>query len=608
MEAKTETRVERIILRHLSGSKAGQEEKFELSQFPELSIGRTPSSTIRYDADKDDLVSGKHAQITTDPADSTVFTLTDLGSRNGTFVNRQRVTTPVRIKPGDVLQFGAGGPELEFDCDPRPEGLIKSTRFAISASGSLISNSQAIPRTRTGALSGNAPADAAPAAPASGSAPLAAGAASGAHTGASPIGRSTVERLIAKSTGDSRRALLGGGAVLVVIMALVTGLLVWKKPWRSDVTEVQTKMMELESRRKAEEEEAKRNAPKPVNEIVAENTNGVVYIENGWKLIYTPTGQQLFHQYIPNKWKDKSGKERMIVSDGRRSVAVYYVLDRSTIEPSLVTGGGVPVGNEHSGSGFTVSSDGFILTNRHVAASWKTTYDFPRSAAPGIAFVWGQNGWEISVNKEGMPYLYDPPDDWVPANTKSWGRQKLEGDFEGRNDYLRVTFPKTETRIEAKLVRVSDRHDVALLKVDVPEAVHKCDLNDNYDTIKPGDAAIVMGYPGNSPRIYKDVESQDVFNRRSQFKIVPDPSVTPGSIGRILRGQTGQSSGKSGDSVWSSYGDAYQLTAATYYGNSGGPVFDAQGRVIGILYSGGQNLSFAVPIRYGKELMSPTAK
>lgn len=603
MEANTETRVERIILRHLTGSKAGQVETFELKQFPELSIGRTPSSTIRYDADRDDLVSGKHATLTVDPADSTVFTLTDLGSRNGTFVNKQRVTSPVRIKPCDVIQFGAGGPEFEFDCDPRPEGLIKSTRYAASASGSLVSNAQVIPPTRTGALSGklqsasgplSASADAAPQAASSGAQP------------ASP-GRATVERLIAKSTGDARRALLGGGAVLVVIMALVTGLLIWKKPWRSDVAEVQARMLEVESRRKAEEEEAKRTAPKPVDQIVAENTNGVVYIENGWKLIYTPTGQQLFHQYIPNKWKDKAGQERMIVNDGRRSVAVYYVLDRSTIEPSLVTGGGVPVGNEHSGSGFTVSSDGFILTNRHVAASWKTTYDFPRSAAPGIAFVWGQNGWEISVNKEGMPYLYDPPDDWVPANTKSWGRQKLEGDFEGRNDYLRVTFPKTETRIEAKLVRVSDRHDVSLLKVDVPEAVHKCDLNDNYDTIKPGDAAIVMGYPGNSPRIYKDVESQDVFNRRSQFKIIPDPSVTPGSIGRILRGQTGQG-GKGGDAIWSSFGDAYQLTAATYGGNSGGPVFDAQGRVIGILYSGGQNLSFAVPIRYGKELMSPTAK
>ncbi len=600
MEAKTETSVERIILRHLTGSKAGQVETFELKQFPELSIGRTPSSTVRYDADRDDLVSGKHARLTTDPADSTVFTLTDLGSRNGTFVNKQRVASPVRLRPGDVIQFGVGGPEFEFDCDPRPEGLIKSTRFAASASGSLSANSQAVPPTRTGALSGQTPS-------ASASAEAAPQVASSGAPSAS-IGRATVERLLARSTGEARRALLGGGAVLVVIMALVTGLLIWKKPWRSDVAEVQAKVLEVESRRKAEEEEAKRTAPKPVDQIVAENTNGVVYIENGWKLIYTPTGQQLFHQYIPNKWKDKTGKERMIVNDGRRSVAVYYWLDRDTIEPSLVTDGGVPVGNEHSGSGFTVSSDGFILTNRHVAASWKTAYDFPRSAAPGIALVWNQNRWVVSVNKEGLPDLYNPPSDWVPANTKSWGRQKLEGDFEGRNDYLRVTFPKTETRIEAKLVRVSDRHDVSLLKVDVPEAVHKCDLNDNYDSIKPGDAAIVMGYPGNSPKVYKDVESQDVFNRRSQFKIVPDPSVTPGSIGRILRGQTGQSSGKGGDAVWSSFGDAYQLAVATFGGNSGGPVFDAHGRVIGILYSGGQNLSFAVPIRYGKELMSPTAR
>src|SRR2546423_15277584 len=111
MEAKTETKVERIILRHLTGSKANYEESFALSQVPEITIGRHPSCTIRYDADIDDLVSGQHARITQDAADQAVFTLTDPGSRNGTFVNKQRVTTPVRIMPGDVIQFGAGGPE-----------------------------------------------------------------------------------------------------------------------------------------------------------------------------------------------------------------------------------------------------------------------------------------------------------------------------------------------------------------------------------------------------------------------------------------------------------------------------------------------------------------
>jgi S1-C subfamily serine protease len=51
----------------------------------------------------------------------------------------------------------------------------------------------------------------------------------------------------------------------------------------------------------------------------------------------------------------------------------------------------------------------------------------------------------------------------------------------------------------------------------------------------------------------------------------------------------------------------YQLTVnSTGAGNSGGPVFDDRGRVIGIFTSSNSldvKVTFAVPIRYGMELM-----
>ena len=54
-------------------------------------------------------------------------------------------------------------------------------------------------------------------------------------------------------------------------------------------------------------------------------------------------------------------------------------------------------------------------------------------------------------------------------------------------------------------------------------------------------------------------------------------------------------------------GDSYQLsTNETGGGNSGGPVFDEKGRVIGI-YTYGRTtdvtLGFCIPIRFGMELM-----
>jgi len=120
MEIKTETRVERIIFKHLSGSKSGQTDNLELNNYAEITIGRNPTSKIAYDPDKDDLVSGNHATISWDISEPTVFTLTDLGSKNGTFVNNQRVTRPVRLRLGDQIQFGPDGPKMEFDCDPHP--------------------------------------------------------------------------------------------------------------------------------------------------------------------------------------------------------------------------------------------------------------------------------------------------------------------------------------------------------------------------------------------------------------------------------------------------------------------------------------------------------
>ncbi|CDM65271.1 trypsin-like serine protease with C-terminal PDZ domain [Pyrinomonas methylaliphatogenes] len=234
-----------------------------------------------------------------------------------------------------------------------------------------------------------------------------------------------------------------------------------------------------------------------------------------------------------------------------------------------------------------------------MGAAWRTRFEFPRDN-PLYQF-----GVVFSADKRRPIYVgrMQPPFDWVPAETQQEG---ISGTFEGQNDILDVAFPNSEQRIPAKLVRVSDRHDVAMLKIDVPEAVPKVELNDNYDTIKPGDTAIVMGYPSVSPPVVGIIKSEDAFNRQPKVKLIPDPTIAVGNIGRILRSKD-QPSDK--DLIYSLIGDAYQLQInTTGAGNSGGPVFDDRGRVIGIFYAGsaagGASVTFAVPIRYGKQLMS----
>lgn len=73
-------------------------------QFPvngELTIGRAAGCQITLD---DTYISQLHARVTS--AENGVV-IEDLGSTNGTYLNRQRVTTPVLGGPGDRLQLGS---------------------------------------------------------------------------------------------------------------------------------------------------------------------------------------------------------------------------------------------------------------------------------------------------------------------------------------------------------------------------------------------------------------------------------------------------------------------------------------------------------------------
>ena len=126
----------RVVLKHLSGSKSKQTEDFAADAARDLMVGRDPAAQIRFDADRDDLVGRQHARILQDSGDPVKYSLIDLNSRNGTFLNRQRVVGTAALSHGDVVQLGPGGPEFEFTLDPAPETALKATRLsAVPAAG-----------------------------------------------------------------------------------------------------------------------------------------------------------------------------------------------------------------------------------------------------------------------------------------------------------------------------------------------------------------------------------------------------------------------------------------------------------------------------------------
>jgi hypothetical protein len=65
-----------------------------------VSLGRSQANSITI---SDGKVSRSHARL--DPIRST-YVLTDLGSANGTYVNGVRITQPIRLRDGDLVQVG----------------------------------------------------------------------------------------------------------------------------------------------------------------------------------------------------------------------------------------------------------------------------------------------------------------------------------------------------------------------------------------------------------------------------------------------------------------------------------------------------------------------
>ena len=548
------TKIERFVIRHTSGSKGNQVEEFDFSK-PELTIGRAAGSDIQFDPEKEAIVSREHGRITRVSSEPPVFSITDNNSRNGIFVNKTRISGTVTLHPGDEVQLGNNGPVFSFDVYPRPADLMMATRVVeipTAVKPTTVSEVQQVTVFP--------PADVP-------------------KTG---LGKQTVERMLVAERKKSYKG-IGMVAALLVIAMGILGYTFREKIFPKPVTVVAAAPA-------APVDSAKIGFMSP-EQINRDNEDRVVQIEFGWQLFDSETSDELWH-----RWGPKGGQMR----------ALYIRNAEGRVEPFLDikknVNQGMPIGMAAaSGSGFVVSGDGFILTNRHVAASWNTRYGFAPYAFPG-ALVEVVNG-QLKIN-ESVDVQAEDVFGWVPAETRMiGGRPAQPGMVKGRNTYLNVTFANTALRRPVQSVTASDNHDVALIKVEIPESLSEVKMVDNYASIKPGQAVTVMGYPGVAPEQFVVRKSNDPFNPNNQFTSIPTPTVTPGNIGRIIPASSDK------DMTYSTMGDSYQLTInATGGGNSGGPMFDDHGNVIGIYYAGmsdarGTQISFAIPIKYGLELM-----
>ena len=196
------------------------------------------------------------------------------------------------------------------------------------------------------------------------------------------------------------------------------------------------------------------------------------------------------------------------------------VLIRTEFE--LVDSAGQVVSTEaRVGTGFVMSENGIVITNRHVIFDWEYN-----STPPGTT---GR------ITKIDVILSRHTFEDAAPADVQRLGPDKSI--------------------------------DVAVLKINAPTgpAVR---VDPETSRTNPGDEVVVIGYPLGLDLLHwtKDTTA--------------DPSLSTGTVSRVGH-------------------DFIQLNLRAYHGNSGGPVLNKKGEVIGILtanFSNAQDIALCTPI------------
>ena len=101
----------RVVIDHLAGARRGQRQEFPARE--RVRFGRHPECEVSFDAHRDIDASSRHAELR--PHETTSWTLVDLGSSNGTYVEGHRITESVVARGAPVsIEFGPGGPRVRL--------------------------------------------------------------------------------------------------------------------------------------------------------------------------------------------------------------------------------------------------------------------------------------------------------------------------------------------------------------------------------------------------------------------------------------------------------------------------------------------------------------
>ena len=524
------------MLIRLTGPERGWVETFEEDL---VRLGTHPTNDIVVDGERWPMVVPFHADIR--QKDGT-FLLVDI-SFAGLWVNGRKVSEAF-LADRDTVQFGEGGPRFRFRLCPERGG-----RRPFPA---IVSDSRAIAR-------------------AGGEAPL---------VSATDFVRHVALGLAREASWPARAAVVG---ILLVVLAFVllvpiflirgyratqqtqqavTALTARLREERLSRQEL-GKRVEAEQERLAhqqneiarlgEERERLRSALEATESklkrlevervaaerIIARYSRGIAFIQGAlW-------------------FKDPSGRPLRFLGTDERGQPLRDPSGRPMLSPD---GTGPVATTPFTGSGFLVSRDGKILTNRHVAEPWRDEEAF------------------------------------LPLLTAGY-KPDLR--------LFRAFFPGLREALPLTVVAIAPEADVALLQAPLARVrLPVLPLDRAGRDAAPGRPVVLLGYPAGIEALLAKADAKKV--KELMAGEVPDmyqladtmaaqglirPSATQGHLSDV---------------------QAHQLTydAQTAIGGSGGPLLSNSGRVIGINYAILERFSgsnFGIPIRFGLALLEQSS-
>jgi serine protease Do len=620
----------RVYVRHKTGSRAGQSDMIEFVSSREVLVGRDPACGLVYDDNRDPTVSTHHARIVQSSSDTNLFTIEDL-SRNGTFVDGQRIAGPTPLTHGSSVRLGISGPSFIFEMDPPPASGAKATvvdfgddagnapRVIIThKTGSKAPGRQVLDFSRSSELL---------------------------------IGRlpscsviydenrdPTVGREQAKIMRDPRNPRVFTIEHLGKTNGtFVDGQEIWTHSplnhgstvkfgvsgpsflFELDPPPINATIGDFDESTEPEEDEnwwnrkhtisdsrtifdgklqslrivlivavvimaliigvgvlALSSRPQDSAGILKANGPAVVSVDVAWRLFDPESGRQAYHLYVPD---DSAG-------GGPERLPVFVRLPNSNIEPVLILDDqrdtNRAIGGRTRGSGFIVRENGFVLTSSMVAAPFNEPYTWPNGASGAFLVDPGDH----TVSRIG-----EFPAGWIPSSSRfvitrrtsledvRLGRVEPSGQrLEGKLDSISIGFSGTENHLSATLVGVSANNRIALVKGDSLQTLHPIQIKVSGNPLTSGDRAYLLGY-GLSTSARAAIRSATIARAAQAATICPG---------------------------------CYRISDnGADVGFSGGPVFDDHGRLAGVVLresAGGQKTFDVVPIEQAGDLLGLSRK